>query len=108
MLGRDLNDAGLLGMIDVARHFAACQVAEIETASEALFSREAMAPDAPVIGAGCGRFIARQVAQTLGRPYYDFAELIECEPAARDMAAVCAPAVAVGLLAERELLLASV
>jgi hypothetical protein len=34
--------------------------------------------------------------------------LIECEPAARDMAAVCAPAVAVGLLAERELLLASV
>ncbi len=108
MLGRDLDDAGLLGMIDVARHFAACQVAEIETASEALFSREAMAPAAPVIGAGCGRFIARQVAQTLGRPYYDFAELIACEPAARDMAAVCAPAVAVGLLAERELLLASV
>ena len=36
MLGRDLSDAGLLAMIDVARHFAACQVAEIEAAAEAL------------------------------------------------------------------------
>jgi len=108
MLGRDLSDAGLLGMIDVARHFAACQAAEIEAAAAALLARDEIAVDAPVIGAGCGRFIARQVARNLGRPYYDFAELIECEPAARDMAAVCAPAVAVGLLAERELLLASV
>jgi probable H4MPT-linked C1 transfer pathway protein len=108
MLGRDLSDAGLLAMIDVARHFAACQVAEIEAAAEALLAREEIAADAPVIGAGCGRFIARQVAQRLGRPYCDFAELIDCAPGARDMAAVCAPAVAVGLLAERELLLASV
>ena len=59
---------------------------------------------APVIGAGCGRFIARQIAERLGRPYYDFAELLDCAPGARETAAVCAPAVAVGLLAERELL----
>jgi (4-(4-[2-(gamma-L-glutamylamino)ethyl]phenoxymethyl)furan-2-yl)methanamine synthase len=104
MLGRDLGDAGLLAIIDVARHFAACQVAEIETAAEALLGRGDIAADAPVIGAGCGRFIARQVAERLGRPYYDFAELIGCVPAMRETAAVCAPAVAVGLLAERELL----
>ncbi|MNC95240.1 hypothetical protein D3C83_123110 [compost metagenome] len=58
----------------------------------------------PVIGAGCGRFIARQAAERLGRPYCDFADLIDCAPAMRETAAVCAPAVAVGLLAERELL----
>jgi probable H4MPT-linked C1 transfer pathway protein len=104
MLGRDLEDAGLLAMIDVARHFAACQVAEIEGAAEALLACHEIAAEAPVIGAGCGRFIARQIAQRLGRPYYDFAELIDCPPDAREMAAVCAPAVAVGLLAERELL----
>jgi (4-(4-[2-(gamma-L-glutamylamino)ethyl]phenoxymethyl)furan-2-yl)methanamine synthase len=101
MLGRDLSDAGLLAMIDVACHFAACQVAEIEAAAEALLAREVIATEAPLIGAGFGRFIALQVAQKLGRPYYDFAELIDCLPEARDMTAVCAAAVAVGLLAER-------
>jgi probable H4MPT-linked C1 transfer pathway protein len=104
MLGRDLGDTGLLAMIDVARHFAACQVAEIEGAAEALLAREEIAADAPVIGAGCGRFIARQIAQRLARPYYDFAELVDCAPDLRETAAVCAPAVAVGLLAEREFL----
>ena len=108
MLGRDLSDAGLLALIDVARHFAACQVMEIEGAAEALLAREAIATDAPLTGAGCGRFIALQVAQKLGRPYCDFGELIDCLPEARDMAAVCAPAVAVGLLAERALLPAAV
>jgi hypothetical protein len=103
MLGRDLGDAGLLAMIDVARHFAACQVAEVEDASETLLAREDIAADAPVIGAGCGRFIARHIAQRLGRPYGDFGELIDCAPDMRDTAAVCAPAVAVGLLAERAL-----
>jgi probable H4MPT-linked C1 transfer pathway protein len=105
MLGRDLSDAGLLAMIDVAGHFAACQVAEIEAAAAALLAREQIAPDAPVIGAGCGRFIAQQVAQRLGRAYIDFADAIGCAPDTREMAAVCAPAVAVGLLAERELVL---
>jgi probable H4MPT-linked C1 transfer pathway protein len=104
MLGRDLEDAGLLAMIDVARHFAACQVAEIEGAAAALLARDEIEAEAPVIGAGCGRFIARQIAVHLGRPYYDFAELLDCAPDAREAAAVCAPAVAVGLLAERELL----
>ena len=65
-----------------------------------------IAPDAPLVGAGCGRFIARDLAARLGRPYYDFAELIDCAPDMRDMAAPCAPAVAVGLLAEREFVIA--
>ena len=103
MLGRDANEAGLLAFADLARHFADCQIAEIEEAACTVLAREALAPDAPVIGAGCGRFIARQIAERLRRPYYDFAELIDCAPDARDMAATCAPAVAVGLLAEREL-----
>ena len=105
MLGRDLRDAGRLAFVDVARHFAEAQLAEIEDTAGALFAREEIAVDAPVIGAGCGRFIASHAAQRLGRPYYDFADLVDCVPAAREMAAVCAPAVAVGLLAERELIL---
>ena len=103
MLGRDADEAGLLAFADLARHFADCQVAEIEEAARTVLAREAIVTDAPVIGAGCGRFIARDLAARLGRPYCDFAELIDCAPDARDMAASCAPAVAVALLAEREL-----
>lgn len=102
MLGRDANEAGLLAFVDLARHFADCQVAEIEAAARMLLAREAIAPDAPLVGAGCGRFIARELAARMARPYFDFAELIDCAPDVRDMAATCAPAVAVGLLAERE------
>jgi probable H4MPT-linked C1 transfer pathway protein len=103
MLGRDATEAGLLALADLARYFADCQVAELEDAARTVVAREALAPDAAVIGAGCGRFIARQLAERLGRPYHDFAELIDCAADARDMAATCAPAVAVGLLAEHEL-----
>ena len=102
MLGRDASDGGLLAFADLARHFAECQLAEIEAAALTLTAREEIEADAPVIGAGCGRFIARHLAQRLGRPYRDFAELIDCAPGMGAMAASCAPAVAVGLLAERE------
>lgn len=103
MVGRDLNEAGLLAVIDLARYFAQCQLDAIEADAVVLTLREDLAADAPVIGAGCGRFLARQVAGRLGRPYRDFAELIDCAPGASEAAAICVPAVAVGLLAEREL-----
>ncbi len=102
MIGRDLDDAGLLAVIDLARYFAECQLAAIEAEALALALREDLAAHAPVIGAGCGRFIARQIAERLGRPYGDFVELIDCAPEMRETAATCVPAVAVGLLAERE------
>jgi probable H4MPT-linked C1 transfer pathway protein len=104
MLGRDASEAGLLAWIDVARHFAECQLADIEAAALAVLAREEIAEDAPVIGGGCGRFVARQLAQRIGRPYRDFAELIDCAPEMRETAAACAPAVALALLAERVLL----
>jgi probable H4MPT-linked C1 transfer pathway protein len=99
MLGRDAREAGLLAWVDVARHFAEAQRAEIERLAATLALREEIRPDAPLIGAGCGRFIARDVARRLGRPFHDFAELIDCSLELRAAVAVCAPAVATGLLA---------
>jgi (4-(4-[2-(gamma-L-glutamylamino)ethyl]phenoxymethyl)furan-2-yl)methanamine synthase len=104
MLGRDAGDAGLLVFTDLARYFADCQVAEIEAAARTLLAREEIGDAAPVIGAGCGRFITRQIAERLSRPYVDFADLVDCAPSLREVAASCAPAVAVSLLAERALL----
>jgi probable H4MPT-linked C1 transfer pathway protein len=103
MLGRDAGASDLLAYVDVARHVAGHQRGEIEAAATALIAREKLAAGAPVIGAGCGRFIARDIAQRLGRAYCDFAEMLDCAPEAKDMAACCAPAVAVGLLAAHEL-----
>jgi probable H4MPT-linked C1 transfer pathway protein len=104
MLGRDAGPLDLLAYVDVARYVAKRQRGEIEAAATALIARERLAPDAPVVGAGCGRFIAREIAERLGRAYCDFAEIVDCAPQARDIAACCAPAVAVGLLAAHELI----
>ena len=103
MLGRDASEAGLLAWRDVAVHFADAQLGEIEAAAMGLALRDDIFADAPVIGAGCGRFIAREVAHRIGRPFYEFSELIDCAPEIRDAAAICAPAVATGLLATLEI-----
>ena len=99
MLGRDASEAELAEWIALARYFADCQLAEIEHTARNLAERDALSPDAPVIGAGCGRFIARRLAERLGRRYLDFGDLIDAPPETREMAARCAPAVAVALLA---------
>jgi uncharacterized hydantoinase/oxoprolinase family protein len=98
MLGRELGEAPLSEWVEIARHFAACQLGSLEDAARALIAREGLGTDAAVIGAGCGRFMAEQLAKRLGHLYRDFADLIDCAPETREMAAVCAPAVAVALL----------
>jgi probable H4MPT-linked C1 transfer pathway protein len=102
MLGRDASEGELADWVAVARHFAACQSAELEDSARMLIQRERLAAAAPVIGAGCGRFLTRHVAERLERPYVDFADIIEAAPEAREMAARCAPAIAVALLASAE------
>ena len=100
MLGRDANEAPFAEWVAVAQHFAECQLAHIELAAATLIAREALDASAPIVGAGCGRFLAERLAARLGRPYLDVAELTAVAPEAREMAARCAPAVAVALLAE--------
>jgi probable H4MPT-linked C1 transfer pathway protein len=102
MLGRDASDAPISEWTALARYFADCELAAIEKAARAIAEREGIDPDAPLIGAGCGRFLAEQLALRLGRPYIDFADLIDVAPESREMAARCAPAVAVALLAGAE------
>jgi probable H4MPT-linked C1 transfer pathway protein len=100
MLGRDKSEAKLRDWVVLARYFADCQIRQIEGAARTLVDREALDPSAPVIGAGCGRFVARRLAERLERSYRDFTDLLNCAGEAREMAARAAPAVAVALLAE--------
>jgi uncharacterized hydantoinase/oxoprolinase family protein len=101
MLGRDASEATPEAWTELTAFFAELQLSELVEGARALAAREAFATDAPVIGAGCGRFLGRRLASELGRPYRDFTETIAVEPEAREMAARCAPAAAVALLAAK-------
>ena len=100
MLGRDAGDAAPIAWTALAHFLARRQLDTLAAAASALLTREGLGQKAPVIGAGCGRFLAARLAARLDRPYDDFADLIDCAEEARDMAAVCAPAVAMALLAQ--------
>ena len=98
MLGRDSDEADFIAWKALAHYVARRQLDQIEADARELFEREGLASDAPVIGAGCGRFLARQLAKRLDHPYRDFAEIVDCAPETRERVAACAPAVAIALL----------
>ena len=99
MVGRDAAEAEEGAWRDLAAFFAEAQLRRIEDAARLVLSRIRLPPEAPVLGAGCGRAITRLLAARLGRPWRDFAALpgfAGAAPAAIDQ---CAPAAAVALLA---------
>jgi probable H4MPT-linked C1 transfer pathway protein len=103
MIGRDLEDAGMDDWRRLARWLADAQLGRIEAACARVLSRGLLAPAAPVVGAGVGRFLAARLARRLERPYVDFSSLVPAGPAAADWAATCAPAAAVAWLLRRRL-----
>jgi hypothetical protein len=81
---------------DLAAFLAEAQLRRIDEACRLVLSRQALPPDAPLVGAGCGRALVARLAQRLARPAIDLGRLV---PEAPPDAAWCAPAVAVALLA---------
>lgn len=55
----------------------------------------------PLVGAGCGSFLVRALAQATQRAYLSFDTLVDAPPDLRGWANVCAPAVAVAILREQ-------
>jgi probable H4MPT-linked C1 transfer pathway protein len=102
MLGRDANDASLARWRALAEFFAEQQLRQIHDAASRALSRGVIGESAPIVGAGVGRFLVARLAERLGRPYVDFATLIEAATEEREWAARCAPAVAVAAIAAAE------
>jgi uncharacterized hydantoinase/oxoprolinase family protein len=64
-----------------------------------VLSRGNMLADAPVLGAGIGDAVVREVARRLGRNYVSFDRILDVAPDARERASHCAPAAALASLA---------
>jgi probable H4MPT-linked C1 transfer pathway protein len=101
MLGRDLGSAEIAAWRELARYLAASQRRLVQDAMDRALSRGLLPADAPVIGAGVGRFLLPEIARRLNRPYRDFADLMQGDPALREWAARAAPAAAVAGLMGR-------
>jgi (4-(4-[2-(gamma-L-glutamylamino)ethyl]phenoxymethyl)furan-2-yl)methanamine synthase len=99
MIGRDSAEADEKAWEALARFFAEAQLRDVMDAVALVLSRGLLPSGDPVIGAGVGRGIVRQLAARMGRPFIAFDELIEAVPEARSKACDCAPASAVALLA---------
>jgi probable H4MPT-linked C1 transfer pathway protein len=122
MIGHDAADAGLQDWQRFAHEWRARQLAILEAELQRV---EAAAPQrrqppqppqppqspqarqpthrpATLVGAGCGSFLVRALAQTMQRDYIAFHELIDAPAELRRWADVCAPAVAVAFLLEQQ------
>lgn len=99
MIGRSSAEADEAAWEGLARFFAEAQLRDLMDTAALALSRGVLQLDAPVVGAGVGRGVIRELAARLRRPYRDFADLIEATPEARSKACDCAAASAVALLA---------
>lgn len=99
MVGRDFTDAPVAAWRDLAEVFARHQLDQLRVAAHQVLSRGELESSAPLVGAGIGRFLVRDLAVALGRVYRDFAEIVDGPEAMREAASIAAPAAAVAWLA---------
>jgi probable H4MPT-linked C1 transfer pathway protein len=103
MIGCDAGDASASEWLALAREWKNTQVRHIGAQLARVCAGAGLADHAPVIGAGCGAFLAAELALRSGRPFRPYAEVALPHPAAdhslASWANVCAPAVSVALLA---------
>jgi (4-(4-[2-(gamma-L-glutamylamino)ethyl]phenoxymethyl)furan-2-yl)methanamine synthase len=95
MLGRDYGDAPEAAWIALSRAFKQKQMNTLTDAALRCFSRNLIDSDAPMVGAGAGSFLVRELANQLNREYVDAETLILAKTAEiRRWANVCLPAYA--------------
>jgi probable H4MPT-linked C1 transfer pathway protein len=99
MVGRDAHDADAAAWTALAQWFCEAQLRTIVDGAMLVASSRPLPPDAPIVGAGIGSGLVREVARRLSRAYLPFEQLLKVEPRAREWASHCAPAAALALLA---------
>jgi probable H4MPT-linked C1 transfer pathway protein len=99
MIGSDFVPEELPRWHQFAENIRAQQLQKIQRACEYRIQNETTLKNKPMVGAGVGRFLVKQLAQLSGYPYLDFSDLFpESAKQTGLTAADCAPAVAVAFL----------
>jgi (4-(4-[2-(gamma-L-glutamylamino)ethyl]phenoxymethyl)furan-2-yl)methanamine synthase len=101
MVGRDARELPLERWQLLATSFRATQLDRIRRAAQQALLRAAVTPAGALVAAGSGAFLVPELARALHRPATVFDRLLNSridDPAALG---VCAPAVAVAMLAQR-------
>jgi probable H4MPT-linked C1 transfer pathway protein len=101
MIGCDVTDGSDAAWAGLARWLAELQIRTIADGAMLVSSATDMPPESPVVSAGVGEAVVREVARRLGRHCVGFDTLIEAEPEVRARATQCAPAAALALIAAR-------
>lgn len=101
MIGMDARDALAIEWHDFAGRWRDAMADEIAVHLRRVAATAALPAHAPLVGAGCGLFLARELAARCGRPFVPFHTLASLDPTTAHWASTCAPSVAVALLFER-------
>jgi probable H4MPT-linked C1 transfer pathway protein len=100
MIGCDFDPSEFARWQRLAENLREKQVLKIQRGCEKQLARKILPHASPVIGAGIGRFLVRQLAESMGKPYLDFSALFSATLMENSMTpADCAPAAAVACLA---------
>ncbi|WOD15329.1 hydantoinase/oxoprolinase family protein [Paraburkholderia kirstenboschensis] len=99
MIGRDAHEASPAEWRAFAQRWRELQLREIGANLTRVTAAHPELATAPLVGAGCGRFLVAALAREEARGYMDFGTLAGGAADLSDWAATCAPSVAVGLLA---------
>ena len=101
MIGCDVHDADDDGWLALARAWRGEQLGEILGQLRRVAAASTLPAHAPLVMAGCGAFLGAELAAGLGRSWMRYAQAVQVDGAAARWADVCAPALAVALLADR-------
>jgi len=99
MIGRDVGDADVAAWARLAHWFAETQIRAVCDGAFLVLSHGELPDDTPIVGAGSGERVIREVARRLDRPYRAFETLLDAGADVGVRAAQCAPAAAVAVLA---------
>jgi len=98
MIGRDAREAREAEWIELARTFRDPQLRLIEEGARAVLAESGLSNDGPLIAAGCGDFLVREIAGRLHRTCIGIDRLLGATEAAAHWVRTCAPSAAVALL----------
>lgn len=103
MIGCDYEENELVRWQKLANNLRQQQVARIQQVCEQQLARIELPKNTPIVGAGIGRFLVRQIADNLNLPYQDFSDFFDVNNNHINYAASdCAPAVALACLAAKD------